>query len=212
MKIKICGLFRPEDIEYANEALPDYIGFVFAESRRRVTAAQAKTLKQKLDPGIQAVGVFVNAPLEAAARLLEEGIIDIAQLHGSEDEVYVERLKAQTQRQIIKAVRVRMVEDIAAAQSNPADFLLLDHGTGGTGESFDWSLVREFGKPFFLAGGIHADNIEQAMKAGRPAMVSGLPAIKSGIPYAIDVSSGAETDGVKDKGKILEIVRRVRNV
>lgn len=197
MKIKICGLFRPEDIEYVNEAIPDYIGFVFAKSRRQVTADQAAQLRKNLNAGIQTVGVFVNAPVEFAASLLKSGVIDIVQLHGSEDEEYMERLRSKTGCQMIKAIRVNTLEDIAAAQNNPADFLLLDHGSGGTGEAFNWELVRGCKKPFFLAGGIHAGNINQAMETG--------------TPFAIDLSSGVETDGVKDKDKILEIVRRVRN-
>jgi len=198
MRIKICGLFRPEDIEYVNESLPDYVGFVFTKSRRQVSPAQAEKLKKNLDQRIKAVGVFVNAPLEDAAELLKSGVIDLAQLHGSEDKEYIMRLKDQTGSRIIKAVRVETAEDILAAQSSPADFLLLDHGAGGTGIAFDWSLVPECGKPFFLAGGIHAGNLGQAVRAGRP--------------FAVDISSGAETDGVKDRDKILEIVRRVRNV
>lgn len=198
MRIKICGLFRREDIEYVNEALPDYIGFVFARSRRQVTAEQAEKLRKNLESGIQTVGVFVNAPMEDAASLLKNGVIDIAQLHGSEDEEYMMRLKAETHCQIIKAIRVETATDILRAQNSPADFLLLDHGAGGTGESFDWKLIRECRKPYFLAGGIHAGNIKQAMEMGNP--------------FAIDLSSGVETDGVKDKDKILEIVRSVRNV
>ncbi len=206
MKVKICGLFRPEDVGYVNEVLPDYIGFVFAKSRRQVTAVQASELKEKLDRRIKAVGVFVDAPLEEASELLKRGIVDLAQLHGSEDSQYVKRLKETTGRQVIKAVRVEAADDILAAQDSPADFLLLDHGPGGTGDSFDWSLVQDCqrpfapdsGKPFFLAGGIHLGNLGQAMKTGKP--------------FAIDVSSGAETDGVKDRDQIHEIVRRVRNV
>ena len=198
MKIKICGLFRREDIEYMNEALPDYIGFVFARSRRQVTAEQAERLRKKLDAGIQTVGVFVDAPMEDAVSLLKNGVIDIVQLHGNEDEAYMMRLKAQTHSQIIKAIRVERAEDILNAQQCPADFLLLDHGAGGTGEAFDWKLIQECRKPYFLAGGIHAGNIDQAMESGNP--------------FAIDLSSGVETDGVKDKDKILEIIRRVRNV
>lgn len=197
-KIKICGLFRPIDIEYVNEAIPDYIGFVFAKSRRQVTPDQAETMRKGLNRQIKAVGVFVNAPMEEVAFLLNNGTIDIAQLHGDEDEKYIKRLKTKADNPIIKAVRVESAEDVIRAQNIPADYLLLDHGKGGTGEAFDWNLVRECGKPFFLAGGVHADNVEEALKKLRP--------------YAIDLSSGVETDGVKDKEKILEIVRRVRNV
>ena len=198
MKVKICGLFRPEDIFAVNEAQPDYVGFVFAKSRRQVSAETAKVMKQNLIRGIKAVGVFVNAPLDEVIRLLEGGVIDLAQLHGDEDEMYVERLKRKTDCQIIKAVRVEQTEDILSAQASPADFLLLDHGAGGTGESFDWSLIRACKKPFFLAGGIHTGNVELA--------------IETGMPYAVDLSSGVESDGVKDRDKIIEIVKKVRRV
>jgi len=196
-KIKICGLFRPADIEYVNEALPDYVGFVFAKSRRQVTMDQAERLRNDLKAAIQTVGVFVNAPLEDVVSLLKSGVIDLAQLHGNEDDEYVECVKAQTQCPIIKAVRVESGKDIHKEQNSSADFLLLDHGSGGTGEVFDWKLAQGCRKPFFLAGGIHAGNVEHALEKLKP--------------FAIDLSSGVETDGVKDKEKILEIVRRVRN-
>ena len=198
VKIKICGLFRPEDIEAANEALPDFIGFVFAKSRRQVTPEQADQLKRNLHPEIKAVGVFVNSPLEDAVSLLKNGTIDIAQLHGDEDAEYIRQLKKETGCPVIKAVRVEKPEDVRKAQNIPADYLLLDHGKGGTGEVFNWDFVQESEKPFFLAGGIHAGNVEEAVRRLKP--------------YAVDLSSGVETDGIKDKEKILEIVRRVRNV
>lgn len=197
-KIKICGLFRPEDIEYVNEALPDYIGFVFAKSRRQVTMEQAEKLRNDLNQVIESVGVFVNAPLDHVVSLLKNKIITMAQLHGNEDEAYIEQLKAQTLCPIIKVIRVESAEDIINAQKIPVDYLLLDHGAGGTGEAFDWKLIGRSSKPFFLAGGIHVDNVGEAIQSVRP--------------YAIDLSSGVETDGVKDREKILEIVRRVRNV
>jgi phosphoribosylanthranilate isomerase len=198
MRVKICGLFRPEDIEYVNEALPDYIGFIFAKSRREITMEQAERLKSRLDRRIQTVGVFVDSPLDDVISLIKNRVIDIAQLHGNEDIEYVEQLKFKTGGcEIIKAVRVETAEDIYLAQKSPADFLLLDHGAGGTGEAFDWKLAGKCGKPFFLAGGIHTGNVSLAMKVGKP--------------FAIDLSSGVETDGVKDREKILEIVRRVHN-
>jgi phosphoribosylanthranilate isomerase len=186
-----------EDVEYVNEALPDYIGFIFAESRRQVSVKLAEAMKEELNPAILTVGVFVNAPMEEVLYLLKRRIIDMAQLHGGEDEAYMKGLRSETHNKIIKAIRVESAEDILSAQKNQADYLLLDHGAGGTGESFNWDYVPESGKPFFLAGGIHSGNIGQAMQTGKP--------------YALDISSGAETNGVKDKEKILELVRRVRN-
>ncbi len=220
-KIKICGLFRDCDIDYVNEARPDLIGFVFAESRRQVSPEWAEAMRPKLSSEITPVGVFVNESLEKVTKLLNDGIIDMAQLHGNEDETYIQALKALTNKPIIKAVRVLTLEDIESAQDTVADFLLLDNGAGGTGESFDWSLVRkrqvqekgtekeqkpksnpkqiqnQTQKPFFLAGGLKVGNLEQAIAATDP--------------YAVDLSSGVETEGKKDRDKILEIVRRMRN-
>ncbi|HBW38589.1 phosphoribosylanthranilate isomerase [Desulfosporosinus sp. BICA1-9] len=199
MKIKICGLFRDCDIDYVNEAMPDFIGFVFAKSRRQVSIEWAEAMRPRLRSEITPVGVFVNESLAKVAKLLKDNIIAMAQLHGEENENYIQALKALTNKPIIKAVRVLSCEDIVAAQHTLADYLLLDNGAGGTGESFDWSLVRQVKqqKPFFLAGGLKADNIEQAIAATKP--------------YTVDLSSGVETDGMKDRDKILEIVRRMRN-
>jgi len=202
-KIKICGLFRDCDIDYVNEAMPDYIGFVFTKSRRQVSAEWAEAMRPRLRPEITPVGVFVNESLANVAKLLNDNIIEIAQLHGDENEKYIQEIKAMTNKPIIKAVRVLSQQDIEGAQDTVADFLLLDNGTGGTGESFDWSLVSKVKekklkpKPFFLAGGLNEGNIEQAITATSP--------------YAVDISSGVETDGIKDRDKILEIVRRMRN-
>ena len=197
MKIKICGLFRDCDIDYVNEARPNFIGFVFAPSRRQVSAGWAEAMRPKLRSEITPVGVFVNESLANVAKLLKDNIIEMAQLHGEETENYIQELKSLTNKPIIKAVRVLSHEDIEAAQHTVADFLLLDNGTGGTGESFDWSLVGRVKKPFFLAGGLKANNIEQAIVATSP--------------YAVDLSSGVETSGIKDREKILKIVRRMRN-
>lgn len=197
MKLKICGLFRDIDIDYVNEAKPDFIGFVFAKSRRQVSTVWAEAMRPRLRSEITPVGVFVNELPAKVAKLLNDSIIEIAQLHGEESEDYIKELKSLTGKPIIKVVRVLSYEDIEAAQDTVADFLLLDNGTGGTGESFDWSLVSKVNKPFFLAGGLNAGNLEQAIAATSP--------------YAVDMSSGVETDGMKDRGKILEIVRRMRN-
>lgn len=194
-RLKICGLFREADITHVNAAQPDYIGFVFAKSRRQVTYEQALTLRKLLRPGIIPVGVFVNAPEEEIVRLYREGIIAIAQLHGRESQAYQERLK-QAGVPIIKAVRVEREADILSHMDSPADYLLLDNGAGGTGTAFDWGALCACTRPYFLAGGVNLDNIAEAI---------------AHKPYCIDVSSGAETDGVKDGEKIrllTEIVRR----
>jgi len=202
-KIKICGLMGMRDIEAVNEALPDYIGFVFAESRRRISPELAMELKGKLDGRILAVGVFVDESPGIVADLCAGGVIDLIQLHGSEDENYIEKLKSMNGvagKPIIKAVRVKSRLDIEKAEGLPCDYLLLDahsdRQAGGTGEGFDWSLAGKPSKPFFLAGGLNADNLLDAIDRVRP--------------YGLDVSSGAETGGVKDRNKILEIVKIVR--
>ena len=199
MKIKICGLFRDIDIDYVNEAMPDYIGFVFAKSRRQVSKEWAATMRSRLRSEITPVGVFVNESLANVAKLLNENIIDLAQLHGDENEPYIQELKSLTYKPIIKAVRVLSQDDIEAAQHTTADFLLFDNGPGGTGKSFNWSLVGKVKNPFFLAGGLKVDNIEQAI------------AKTTTRPYAVDLSSGVETDGIKDRAKIIEIVRRMHH-
>lgn len=153
-KIKLCGLSRPEDIQAANALQPACVGFVFApKSKRYVTPAQAADLKRGLDPAIRAVGVFVNAPPEEAATLANEGVIDLIQLHGGEREAYLQTLRALTPKPILQAFRVDTAADVAAAEASGADLVLLDAGEGGTGETFDWSLLAGIRRPYFLAGG-----------------------------------------------------------
>lgn len=196
MKIKICGLFRNQDIEYANTAEPDYIGFVFAESRRKVTPEKALELKKNLNPEIKAVGVFVNQNKSLIAELVRNKIIDMIQLHGSEDNTYISELRELTgDTPIIKAVSVKSTEDILKSAEYISDFILLDNGKGGTGEKFDWNLIEKNHR-IFLAGGVNPDNISEAIKLN---------------PYCIDVSSGAEINGLKDKDKMIQLVRAVRN-
>ena len=196
-KIKICGLKRPEDIAYVNEAKPDYCGFIieFPKSSRNVTGNQVRILIAKLDKNIIPVGVFVNAAPERVEELLLDGPIRIAQLHGQEDDDYIRRIQKNTGSQVIKAFSVKTAQDIELALKSPADYILLDQGGGGTGQTFDWSLIPEIKRPFFLAGGLGPDNLEQAVDMIRP--------------YAVDLSSSVETDGVKDRSKILEAVNLV---
>lgn len=195
-KIKLCGLSRPCDIEAANELKPDYIGFVFApKSRRYVTYKKAEELKSLLSPDIEVVGVFVNEPPQNVATLLKKGIIDIAQLHGDEDEDYIAELRLLTDKPIIKAFRIKTANDIKIAEQSTADDILLDSGAG-TGTVFDWELLKSIQRPYFLAGGLDARNVASA--------------IKTLNPYAVDVSSGIETDGVKDKTEMAAFVAAVR--
>lgn len=196
-KIKLCGLSRPVDIETANRLQPDFIGFIFApKSRRYVAPERAAELKAMLAPSIQAVGVFVREEPETVAELLRRGVIDVAQLHGGESEEYVARLRALTDRPIIKAFRIDGPEDINAAQASGADYVLLDNGAGGTGTVFDWSLVQTIDRPYFLAGGLDGENVRSAVETLRP--------------YAADVSSGIETEGLKDAAKMERFVAQVR--
>lgn len=195
-RIKICGLSREADIDAVNQAQPEYAGFVFAKSRRQVTPQQAGRLRKRLMPGILPVGVFVNAGMEEIAALVEHGIIEIVQLHGQEDEAYIRTLKEHTGCPVVKAVRVDSRADAERWLSSCADLLLFDHGAGGTGTSFDWGLIEGIERPFLLAGGLHEGNIREA--------------IQTVHPFGVDVSSGVETDGVKDPQKILSIVRRIR--
>lgn len=196
-KIKICGLKRPEDITYVNEAKPDYCGFIieFPKSSRNVTGALVRELTAKLNPDIIPVGVFVNAAPERVEELLLDGTIHIAQLHGQEDEAYIRRIQKNTGHQVIKAFSVKTAQDIENAMKSPADYILLDQGSGGTGQTFDWSLIPEIDRPFFLAGGLGVENLETAVRTINP--------------YAVDLSSSVETDGMKDRDKILKAVQLV---
>jgi len=141
VKVKICGLFRPCDIEAVNAAKPDYIGFVFAESKRKITPSQAMDLRKLLSPGIIPVGVFVNEPIANILSLAQEGVINAIQLHGSEDEVYIQKLKLLTNTPIIKAISIQNKGDAQKWSATSADYLLLDHKGGGTGQSFDWDMI-----------------------------------------------------------------------
>ena len=197
-KIKICGLRRREDILAVNEARPDYCGFIieFPKSFRSVTADKVRELVKDLSPEIKGVGVFVNAPVEFVSGLMNDGTLALAQLHGQEDEAYIRELKKLTDKPIIKAFSVKTSEDIEKALQSPADYILLDQGSGGTGMTFDWSLIPKIERPFFLAGGIGAENLEQAIREIRP--------------YAVDLSSSVETDKWKDPEKIWNVVDIVR--
>ena len=192
--IKICGLTRTEDIEAVNRAKPDYIGFVFAKSKRQITPQKAELLKKMLSPTIKAVGVFVNEKKENMISIVQKGIIDMVQLHGQETEKEIEDLQKIISVPIIKAISVQTKQDI---RDTKADYLLLDNGAGGTGKTFDWSIIHDIKKPFFIAGGITIENIAYALQKQ---------------PFAVDVSSGVETNGIKDRQKIIQIVEFVRTL
>lgn len=204
-KIKICGLKRMEDIQMVNQfndnLRPDYVGFVFANSSRQVDEKTAASLRERLLPEIPVVGVFVRESIERIARLCRAETIQLIQLHGEEDEEYVKRLREEVQDiPVIRAVRVRSREQILEAGNMDCEYLLLDtyvKGTyGGSGQQFDKRLIPELDKPYFLAGGLDAGNVRENIEACSP--------------YAVDVSSAVETDGIKDAIKIQEFIERVR--
>ena len=197
VKIKICGLTRYSDAEYVNLAMPDYAGFVFCDkSRRNIAFEQAKELRQALHPAIQTVGVFVNESMEQIASLYSEGVITIIQLHGGEDDAYIARLRVLApDAEIWKAFPIRSEKDVRDAEECAADMVLLDSG-GGTGRRFDWPLIKGFPRLFVLAGGLTPENIAEAVSRFHP--------------YAVDVSTGVETDGYKDCQKIMAAVLAAR--
>lgn len=195
-KIKLCGLSRDEDIETVNILPPDYIGFVFAKkSKRFITPQKALELKKKLAPGIQAVGVFVDEDIEIAASLLKDNIIDLAQLHGKETNAYISALKKLTAKPVIQAFCITSKNDLALAEKSIADYILLDSGAG-TGNTFNWELLHDIKRPYFLAGGLHAENVSTA--------------IQKLHPFAVDVSSGIEVNGIKNKEKMTAFVTAVK--
>ena len=197
-KIKICGLQTEDDISYVNELQPNYIGFVFLQGRRRyVSPEKAAYLRKLLNPSIQSVGVFVNESIDNVAALLQNDTIQLAQLHGQEDETYAQELKRLCNKPIIKAFIIKTENDIKKALTYPADYLLLDNGLG-TGESFDWSLIQNIDRPFFLAGGLNPENVKEAIAVTHP--------------YGVDTSSGVETDCRKDYHKIKSFINAVRSL
>ena len=198
-RIKICGLRRREDIELINEVLPDYCGFVIEvkKSSRNVSAEEVRMLVKNLDKRVIPVGVFVNARPELPAQLLNEGTLGMAQLHGQEDEDYIKILREMTDKPLIKAFSVKTAGDIRKACQSSADYILLDQGSGGTGKTFDWSLIQNIDRPYFLAGGLGVHNLRQA--------------IETLHPWAVDLSSSLETGGYKDPAKIRELMKTFPN-
>lgn len=197
-KIKICGLSRDADAEYVNEARPDFSGFIIGVpwSKRNIDSATALHLRKQIDKSIATVGVFIDYPIEKIAKLVTDGAVDIVQLHGGEDEDYIERLsKLIPHTEIWKALVIKSGEDIIKAEQCRADRVLLDSGAG-CGKTFDWGIVKGIKREFILAGGLNPQNIPAAIEQIKP--------------WAVDLSSGVETDGVKDREKILSAVKAVR--
>lgn len=197
-KIKICGLMRPEDVETVNAVQPDYCGFIvnFPKSHRNKTPDEVRALRANLSPAITPVGVFVDSPVEVVASLLQDGTIGVAQLHGHEDEAYLQALREMVPGCTIwKAFKVRTAADLEAANASTADLVLLDNGYG-TGQTFDWSLAGGVHRPFLLAGGLTPENIPEAVRQLHP--------------LGVDISSGVETDRQKDPAKIQAAVAAAR--
>ncbi len=197
VKIKLCGMMRPEDIAVANAIQPDYVGFIFAPgSRRTVSPGEAEALVAGLDAGIIPVGVFVDAPIPTMKDLVDRGIIRAIQLHGREEEATIRALKEVVSVPIIKAFSMARPGDGERAQASSADLILLDNGPGGTGAVFDWALIQEMDRPYLLAGGLTPDNVGMA--------------IQGHGPWGVDASSGIETQGRKDPDKMQRFVAAVR--
>lgn len=190
---------REDDVAAVNELRPDYIGFIFApESRRYVSPQKAASMKAMLSEDIKAVGVFVDEDITVVEDLLAQGIIDIAQLHGNEDEQYIRILKERTGKPVIKAFGIASAEDVRSAEASPADLILLDTPGGGTGRSFDRGLLKDISRPYILAGGLDPENVRAAAEDLHP--------------YGVDVSSGIETDGVKDRTKMKLFMQEIKSI
>ena len=198
VKIKICGIRRLEDVRIVNKYKPDYIGFVFADSKRKVSSSLAKKLRDNLDSDIIPVGVFVDSSLDEILKIFDEGTIDIAQLHGRESEEFILELKEKSngELKIIKAIEMSEKIDLKEYDNSQSDYLLLDSGKG-SGKTFDWNLIGcDLKKDFFLAGGLSSSNVGEAIDEFKP--------------YAVDLSSSLETDGFKDENKIREIMEVIK--
>lgn len=198
-KIKICGLHCTEDIAYINAAQPDFAGFIinFPKSHRNVSTGEVRKLAKALDPRIHAVGVFVDEDLSTVAELLTDGTLYAAQLHGHESEDDIRWLQKETGRPVIKAFKICTREDIEQALQSPADYILLDQGYGG-GQCFDWTLVPQIKRPWFLAGGLELSNLQEAVQTLHP--------------YGVDLSSSVEIDRKKDPELIRQTVKYVRKL
>lgn len=202
IKVKICGLSRIQDVLAVNECMPDYIGFVFAESKRQISKSEAADLRRSLNKNISAVGVFVNEDLSRIIDICDSKIIDVVQLHGDETNEYINDLRTHIQLPIIKSIRVKNAMSLEQISTIPSDYILFDSYSdscyGGNGDSFDWTLIpNTINKQFFLAGGINPVNIHTAISLGA---------------YCIDVSTGVETNGIKDPSKIREMIKLIRGV
>lgn len=194
--VKICGIRTEQDAVIINEAKPDFAGFICSQGfRRSITLEKAVALRKQIRAGISTVGVFVNEEIDTVLSFLESGAINAVQLHGNEDNNYIDLLRTYTDAVIVKAFVVKTKEDIETAEKSHADMIILDSGTG-TGKEFNQELIGNFPRKYFLAGGMNPGTVAEK--------------IKKLNPFAVDVSSGVETDGVKDRQKVLEFIKQVR--
>lgn len=197
-RIKLCGIMNERDASATDRLKPEYAGFVFfRKSRRYVSPEKAKALRALIDPSVCTVGVFVDESPDIIAGLISDGIIGMVQLHGHEDREYISHLRSLTDKPIIQAFRISSSEDVKRAECSSADHILLDSGSGGTGKVFNWELIHSVKRTYFLAGGLDPKNVQKA--------------IETLHPFAVDVSSGIETDGHKDIDKMAAFVRSVRS-
>ena len=196
-KIKICGLRTEEDVRLVNEYRPEYCGFIFWEpSKRYITPEKAASLIKLLDPAITPVGVFLDEDAKKTAEVVQLSGVCLVQLHGKEDDAYISEVHELTGRKVIKAFKPASEEDVRAAEKSSADMIMFDAGAG-SGRTFNWDVLKGCKREYFLAGGLAPENAELAVRTLRP--------------YALDVSSGVETDGVKDGSKIEEFIKVTRN-
>ena len=195
-KIKFCGIKPDSDLDYLNQLAPDYIGMVFApQSKRVVTFEEAQKISQTLRPEITKVGVFVDAPESFIAKLVNHQIIQVIQLHGTEDEATIRHYQQSLKIPVIKAFGIQTPDDVKKAVQSPADYLLFDYKVAGSGKTFDWRYIQEVKRDYFLAGGINSENLKDALSLN---------------PYAIDLSSAIETNGRKDNQKMATIINIMR--
>ncbi len=198
-KVKFCGIKSIEDIKMVSMIKPDYIGFVFVnKSKRYVSIDDAKKLKRNLSEDILTIGVFQNEDISHIMKIIEENIIDGIQLHGQESIEYIKELKTKTNLPIIQAFPVTSIEDIKQANQSIADYILLDHPNSGHGMTFDWTFLLEMKRPYFLAGGLTVENVKDVIKIYHP--------------YAVDVSSGIESEGKKDFHKMDMFMKEVKSI
>ena len=194
-RVKICGINSPEDVEIVNELKPDYVSFAFYKNKRQVTYEKARKLKQLLDKDIRVIGVFVDENTNVVASAANDDLLDVIEFHGNEGPGEIERIKAFTEKPIIQGFRIRSRADVELALDSHADSILM-YSDSESGIPMDWKLLMNVTRPYFLAGGLNADNIEKAIKICHP--------------FAVSVTTGVETDGIKDREKMAAFIKIAR--